>query len=70
MADQDEILSELREMAESNEEDEETMDAKVLKVSVARRPEMERRSGVVCADLINLERADIALFIIDVCVQP
>jgi len=33
LPDQEEILSELREMAESNEEDEETMDAKVLKVS-------------------------------------
>ena len=32
MADQDKIPSELREMAESNEEDEETMDSKVLKV--------------------------------------
>jgi len=33
---------------------------------------MERRSGVVCADLIDLERADIALFnnIVDVRVQP
>ena len=33
LADQDEILCELREMAESEEEDEETMDSKVLKVS-------------------------------------
>ena len=31
--------------------------------SVARRPQMERRSGVVCADLINLERADTELYI-------
>ena len=30
---------------------------------VARRPQMERRSGVVCADLIESMRADIALFI-------
>ena len=33
MVDQDETLSELREMADSNEEDEKTMDSKVLKVS-------------------------------------
>src|SRR5271155_5457609 len=33
LPDQEEILPELREMAESNEEDEETMDSKVLKVS-------------------------------------
>ena len=31
---------------------------------------MEWRSGVVCADLIESMRADIALFIINVRVQP
>jgi hypothetical protein len=32
--------------------------------AVARRPQMERRSGVVCTDLIEAMRADITLFII------
>jgi hypothetical protein len=41
-----------------------------LVATVARRPQMERRSGVVCAGLIESVRADIALFIINVRVQP
>jgi hypothetical protein len=42
----------------------------VIKECVARRPQMQWRSGVVCADLIESMRADIALFIINVRVQP
>ena len=35
-----------------------------------RRDGMDGVRVCVCVELINLERADIALFIIDVCVQP
>jgi len=35
-----------------------------------RRDEMDGVRVCVCVNLIDIERADIALFITDVCVQP